>query len=324
LIITRTPYRISLFGGGTDTKNYFNRWGSLVVGFTIDKYVYVSLRRNHDIFDYKTRVTYSIIESVKDNDKIQNPGVQGTLKHLGITDGLTVSIQGDIPARTGMGSSSSMVVGLVKALDVYKNGRCTLDKNTLAEQAIVIERDVLSEPGGVQDQIWASYGGVNSIVLHKNQTRVRPLPVTGEFLTEFKRHLVLCHTGFSRNSFIIAASYDAPAALEAKHKMLDLARDGLRAFECEYIDDIGQILHRSWLLKRSISTEISNDFINGIYEKGLQSGAVGGKLLGAGGNGFFLFVLHEPDKQQEFCDKLGLTGIDFDYSYGGSEVILHE
>lgn len=322
MIITRTPYRLSLFGGSSDYPSFYSRYGSLLVGFTIDKYCYITLRQNHNIFDYKTRVTYSIIESVKNNFEIQNPGVKGTLEFKQVEDGLSIAVQGDLPARTGIGSSSSLVVGLIHALDVYQNGRETLSNKQIAQEAIKVERQILNEPGGVQDQIWAAYGGVNSIqILYDGSFYVRPLPVSIEFLQEFRSRSVLCHTGFSRNSFGIAASHDNKESIGIKRQILNLAEHGLIAFENEDIEEIGTLLHRSWQLKRSISTEITNDHINGIYDKALDNGAIGGKLLGAGGNGFMFFVLKDDDKKG-FCDKLGLTAIDYDYSYRGSELLL--
>lgn len=323
MIITRTPHRISLFGGSCDYSTYYERHGALLVGFTIDKYIYVSLRKNLEIFDYKSRATYSIIEDVKENSKIQNPGIRGTLNHFNIHEGVSIGIQGDMPARTGLGSSSSLVVGLSRAICEMKSEHGVVSKEWLAKHAIEIERVLLAEPGGIQDQIWAAYGGINSISIDvTGKFIVRPLPVSEEFLAKFKDRIVLCHTGFSRNSFEIAASHDNKEASSIKKQIHNTAEYGLVAFENENIDDIGQLLHRSWLLKKSVSTGISAPYIDSLYQKAIENGAIGGKLLGAGGSGFLFFVLKSGVDKADFCGRIGLTGIDFDYSRTGSETLL--
>ncbi len=314
---------MSLFGGGTDYKAYYERYGTTIIGFAIDKYVYVSLRKNHNIFDYKSRITYSVIENVKENDEIQNPGVQGTLKYFELKDGVTICIQGDLPARTGIGSSSSMIVGLIKAIDEY-NQATPRHKTSLANTAIYVERDLLQEPGGIQDQIWAAYGGVNSIQIHKDGGfSVRPLPISEEFLEKLKARMVLCHTGFSRNSFHIAGSHDHTNSdvVSIKGRIADISNQALRAFEYEDIENIADLLDTSWKLKKSVSTEISNEFIDGLYNRSREHGALGGKLLGAGGNGFMLFILKDTDKER-FLKEMQLESIDFNYAHTGSELIL--
>ena len=323
MIITRTPYRISLFGGGTDYPSFYKRYGSLLVGFTIDQYVYVYVRKSLDLFDYKSRVAYSVIELVNSNAEIQNPGVKGTLEHFAIHDSLNIGIQGDLPARTGIGSSSSLVVGLSKALVDYLGEE--QKTKSLARAAIKIERELLGEPGGIQDQIWAAYGGVNSITIDTGgDFQVRPIPVSVEFLSSLRDRMVLCHTGFSRNSFEVAASHDNDKTYGIKEKMLDVAFSGHNAFVRENIDDIGYELDRAWKYKRSISVGITNENIDFVYDRGIDSGAIGGKLLGAGGSGFMLFVLKDGLDKEEFSAKMGLTAVDFDYSYGGSELLLNE
>jgi D-glycero-alpha-D-manno-heptose-7-phosphate kinase len=321
MIITRTPYRISLFGGSSDYPSYYQRYGSLLLGFAIDKYVYISLRKNYHLFNYNTRVTYSIIESVNENSSIQNPGVKGTLEYEKVEDPLTINIQGDLPARTGIGSSSSMVVGLLNCIDVYRH--LPPNKRSLAQRAIAIEREVLKEPGGIQDQIWAAYGGVNTIEINQGgEFTVRPLPVSVEFLEKLRQRMVLCHTGFARNSFGIAASHDNTSNVGIKGQMKEVAKQAVVAFKIEDIDEIGRLLHKSWRLKRSVSGQISSEYIDTIYDRGIESGALGGKLLGSGGNGFMLFLLDKHTSREQFCTDIKLEHIDFNYSYGGSEVLL--
>lgn len=321
MIITRTPYRISLFGGGTDYESFFRHSGSLLVGFTIDQYVYMYMRKCLDIFDYKSRVSYSKIEDVKENLEIEHPGVRGTLEYFSVKDGLSIGMCGDLPARTGIGSSSSIVVGLSLALEEYLDLKHS--KKLLAHSAIEIERVLLKEPGGVQDQIWAAYGGVNSIEIKQNgDFEVKPLPVSKEFLETFRSRVVLCHTGFSRDSFDIAASHDNQSAFDVKKKVLNTAYEGYEAFRKQDIYAIGRCLDKSWKQKREVSTKISSEAIDIAYDKALAHGAIGGKLLGAGGSGFLFFILRDGVDKTEFCARMQLTGIEFDYSFEGSEILL--
>lgn len=323
MIITRAPFRLSLFGGSSDYSSFYSRYGSLLVGFTIDKYVYLSFKKNENFFDYKTRATYSVIESVKCNKEIQNPGIRGALEYFKMDGPLCISVQSDLPKQTGIGSSSSLSVALTKAIDIYKNGAETYTKKQLAQHAINIERVHLNEPGGIQDQIWAAYGGINSIEIEKTGNfKVRPLHISEEFLSELRDRLILCHTGSGRNSFNLAAAHDSDNSIAIKEQIKRIAELGLRAFEIENVDEIGRLLHKSWMLKKSIATDISNANIDAVYDRALDNGAIGGKLLGAGANGFMLFLLKEQTDRVAFCNKVGLSSIDFDYSYRGAEALL--
>lgn len=321
MIITRTPHRCSLYGGGTDYESFYRHAGAFLVGFTIDQYVYMYVRRCLDIFNYKSRISYSKIEDVQQNCEVEHPGVRGVLEHFGVKEGLSIGMCSDLPARTGLGSSSSMVVGLSRAMEEYLD--LVHSKKRLAQTAIEIERVLLQEPGGIQDQIWAAYGGVNSIEIMPNgDFAVKPLPVSKEFLEEFRSRIVLCHTGFSRDSFDIAASHDNQSSYDVKKRILDIAHDGYDAFCIQDIEKIGAKLHQSWKHKREVSKKISTESIDVLYTKALYSGAIGGKLLGAGGSGFLFFVLREGIDKKEFCATMGLTGIEFNYSFEGSEILL--
>ncbi len=323
MIITRAPYRVSIAGGSSDYESFFSKHGSLLVGFTINRYVYVALKRNEEIFDYKTRVAYSNIEMVGANNEIQNPGVRGPLEYFGIEDGVSIHIVSDLPKQAGIGSSSSLCVALCKAIDVYKHGKETLSKKELAKIAIYIERKLLAENGGWQDEIWAAYGGPNSIEIEKTGNfKVRPLHVSDEFLSQLRDKMVLAHIGNGRSSYELASAHDSESSVAIKQQLMRLADLTLQAFESESILDIGKTLHRGWMLKKSIATGITNENIDAVYQNAVDSGAIGGKLLGTGGNGFMLFVLDEHTSKSDFIQKLDLENIEFDYSYGGAEVLL--
>lgn len=218
-----------------------------------------------------------------------------------------------------MGSSSSLIVGLLRAIYASTFHK-SIDKEHLVQTSVTIERDLLKEAGGCQDSIWAVEGGVNSIHINKKGNYiVRPLPVSKHFLTDLRNRMVLAYVGGGRKSFEVAASHNN---LDAKHKILGIASEGLRAFAAESIDDIGGLLHHSWQAKKSLSDQISNKEIDNKYVKGLELGAIGAKLLGSGQGGFILYVLHNTTNKLKFIEGIGLTCIDFSYSYGGSEVLL--
>ena len=323
MIITRAPYRVSLAGGSSDYHSFYSRHGSLLVGFTINRYVYVALKRNEDRFGPKTRVAYSNIELVDNNSLVENPGVRGPLEYFGVDDGLSIHIVSDLPKQAGVGSSSALCVALCKAIDIYKNGGETLSKKNLAKAAIYIERTLLNEPGGLQDAIWSAYGNANSIEIEKDgDFKVRPLSVSEDFLNELRDRVVLAHIGNGRNSFELAAAHNNDSSIAIKQQIKRIAELTLQAFNAEDISEIGRLLHRGWLLKRSITTGITNDYIDTLYYAALDNGAIGGKLLGAGGNGFMLFVVPSAEHKQGFIDKLKLDPLIFDYSYRGAEVLL--
>ena len=314
MIISRAPLRVSLFGGGTDYLDYYNKFDSLVIGFAIDKYVYTIVRKTPDILPYHTFVQYSKTEIVEDNTKIQHNGIRGTLEHLNIKHGVEIATLMDVPARTGLGSSSSFVVSLLKGLyqlsDTLHN-----NKRYIADQAIIIERELLNEPGGIQDQIWASYGGINTISLDNKGYNVRPLATTQEFLQFFKDHTVIFYTGKQRNSFKIASSHNN---LSYKHQIADLSKEALQAFHSEDLTTIGKLLDKSWLAKRGVSKIISNNTIDQLYKDLKSAGVLGCKLLGAGGSGF-MFCITENKKQ--LLSRINLRTLNFNYDIDGGKII---
>lgn len=319
--IARAPYRISLFGGSTDYESYYSQYGSLLLGFTINAFAYVCMRRIPSIFENKYIIRHSHVEKVNTLDEIKHSGFRGTLKFFNEKD-IEINFLGDLPARTGIGSSSSCIVATLYAINTLLGKQPT--KKELATDAIYIERELLKEPGGIQDQIWASYGGMNSIEIKKNgDFFVKPLPVSEEFKQNLKSHLLLFYTGEQRQSFDLAQSHDTVQTISFKHEIRLLAEEALEAFTSENIFKIGYLLHKSWLAKKGISKDITSDKIDILYESALRCGAIGGKLLGSGTSGFMVFVV--LDKQKQFIENMqkhGLICVDYNFDNNGTEIIL--
>lgn len=327
MIITRTPYRVSLFGGGTDYPKWYREHGGAVLGMAIDKYCYISVRHLPPFFEHKHRIVYSRIENVQEISEIEHPAVRAVMQEVGVEGGLEIHHDGDLPARSGLGSSSSFTAGLIKALYALKGQMVT--KRFVAEEAIRIEQEVIAENVGSQDQIWAAYGGFNRIDFYQdNSFGVTPIIIRPERERELRDHMMLFFTGFSRHASEIAkhkiASLDKKADhLRRMHRMVDDALEVLNSTSAD-IRDIGRMLHEGWRLKRDLAAEISTSAIDEIYQAGLDGGAVGGKILGAGGGGFILFFV-EPEKQQSVREKLSnLIEVDIDIDHDGSRVVLYK
>lgn len=326
MIITRTPYRVSLFGGGTDYPKWYREHGGAVLGMAINKYCYISVRQLPPFFEHKHRIVYSRIESVQDISQIEHPAVRAVMQEVGVEGGLEIHHDGDLPARSGLGSSSSFTAGLIKALYALKGQMLT--KRFVAEEAIRIEQEVIAENVGSQDQIWAAYGGFNRIDFYQDNTfGVTPIIIRREREVELRDHMMLFFTGFSRHASEIAkhkiASLDKKADhLHRMHRMVDDALEVLNSQTAD-IREIGRMLHEGWRLKRDLAAEISTSAIDDIYQAGLDGGAIGGKILGAGGGGFILFFV-EPEKQQAVREKLSnLIEVDIDVDHDGSRVVLY-
>lgn len=323
MIISQTPFRISFFGGGTDYPAWYEKEGGAVLSTAIDKYCYISCRRLPPFFEHQSRVVWSRIELVKAVDEIQHPSVREVLKFLGINDGVEVQIHNDVPARSGLGASSSFTVGLLNSL--YALQGKIVSKRQLALDAIHIEQDRIKENVGSQDQAVAAFGGFNRIDFGgKEKISVHPITLHSDKLKTLQDHLMMFFTGMSRSASEIAAQQikNIPAKtndLSAMHAMVDQAV-GILAKD-NFIDDFGKLLHESWLLKRSLSSEITNDQINEIYEAGTKSGAIGGKLLGAGGGGFILFLV-PPERQATIKERLKpLIHVPVQFENAGSRII---
>jgi len=320
MIITKTPFRVSLFGGSTDYPSFYEEEGSVLIGFCIDKYCYISLRKTPSIFPYLSHISYAKAERVENNSDIEHNGVRGVTDYLGITHGIELSHVSDLPAQTGIGSSSSFVVGLLKAFYTLQNK--SVSRRELALQAIYIERHLLGEPGGVQDQIWAAYGGFNSIEIDKDGSfAVKPMPVSDLFKKELLERSVLLYTGKTRQSFKIAASHDNKLSKKIKKAIMKTTKSAYNSFVTEDIDSIGRLLHEGWERKKEISSSISNSIIDGLYENGLKHGGLGGKLLGTGGSGFLFFILDKGMDKNLFVKRMELDQIEFDFDNSGTTVI---
>jgi D-glycero-alpha-D-manno-heptose-7-phosphate kinase len=319
VIISKTPLRISLFGGSTDVPEFFSEHESLLLGFALNQYVYLLCRYTPRIQHYRTSLQYSKTEQVDDNILIQHDGCRGTLQHLDIQDGLEIVNLIDLPARTGLGSSSSYVVGLLNALNQLLHCK-PARKLHLAQDSIHIERKLLNEAGGLQDQIWAAYGGVNSIHIDKQgDFKVRPLPVCKEFLNLFNQSMVLFYTGEQRNSFKIAASHNTEDALPFKKQIKQIAEEALKAFAAEDIDKIGTLLDESWNQKRQTSPLISTPQIDELYKHVKRHGAIGAKLLGSGQSGFLLCITNDRHK---LIRNMDLQHVEFTFDHEGSKILL--
>jgi D-glycero-alpha-D-manno-heptose-7-phosphate kinase len=301
VIITKTPYRISFFGGGTDYPSWYSEHGGAVLSTTIDKYCYLTCRYLPPFFIYRHKVVWSHIEIVSTIPEILHPAARETLKWMGFDDtvGLEIHHQGDLPARSGMGSSSSFAVGLIKCLSALKGQM--ISKHDLAIKAMELEQRILGDPVGSQDQVAAAYGGFNVIQFSPSgDIRVQPLTVAPERLRELESNLMLFYTGTSRLASQIGADVighmgERHAVLQRMREMVDEAIEILNGNGS--ISDFGYLLNESWSFKRQLSALISNANIDNIYQRALDAGALGGKLLGAGASGFMLFFV--PFSKQE-------------------------
>ena len=327
MIISRTPFRLSLFGGGTDYPGWFREHGGAVFGTAIDKYCYISVRHLPPFFEHRHRIVYSKVETVHEIAEIQHPAVRGVLADMGVEDGLEIHHDADLPARSGLGSSSSFTVGLVNALHALR-GRM-ISQSELARTAIRIEQDVLKESVGCQDQLWAALGGLNRIDFRPDGSfEVTPVLLQPERRAELRASLMLFFTGVSRFSSEFAQGQIAnigrrQSELAAMREMVDAALDIVRS-ERTPLAELGRLLHQSWQLKRRLADGVSNAGIDAIYEAGLAAGAIGGKLLGAGGGGFVAFFV-DPEARQRVIDRLApLIHVDVDFDTQGSKIVIYQ
>lgn len=327
MIITSTPFRISFFGGGTDYPGWYREHGGEVLAATIDKYCHISCRYLPPFFQHKHRIVYSQIENVRLVEEIKHPAVRAVLGWAGCEKGLEIHHDGDLPARSGLGSSSSFTVGLIHALSALDGKYVT--KEDLAKNAIHIEQDIIKENVGSQDQISAAYGGFNRIEFRRDNTfLVSPIILPPERLQELQGHLMLCFTGFSRNASEIAklqidGMKDHQVDLKRMGEMVDEAIQLLQNANSPIVE-FGRLLHQSWLLKRGLSNKVSTPEIDAIYEEARSAGATGGKILGAGGGGFLLLFV-EPRLQAQVRERLKhLIHVPFRFENSGSRVVLYQ
>ena len=327
MIISKTPFRVSLFGGGTDYPDWYLKHGGSVIGTTIDKYNYLSVRYLPPFFEHKHRIVWSNIELINEVDEIEHPAVKAILSDMEIERGMEISYNADLPARSGLGSSSSFTVGLLNALNALK-GRM-VSKKELADEAIRIEQKVIKEAVGSQDQIWAAHGGLNRIDFHQDGSyEVAPLIMPSVNRRVLQSSFMLFFTGFSRFASTIAEKQIA----NFNNKQKDLQQLGAFCDEAagilqngnSLISDLGRLMHEAWLLKRELADGVTTPVVNEIYNAGLEAGALGGKLLGAGGGGFMLFLVN-PENKKAVREKLSnLIHVNFEFDTGGSKIVVFE
>jgi D-glycero-alpha-D-manno-heptose-7-phosphate kinase len=327
MIITSTPLRISFFGGGTDYPVWFREHGGSVLATAIDKRCYITCRRLPPFFEYHSRVSYSKVENVTRNEAIEHPSARACLQFLGISEGVEIHHVADLPARTGLGTSSAFTVGLL--LGLYGLKERMRDKHALATDAIHVEQNLLHEAVGSQDQVSAAYGGFNRINFQTdNGIEVRRVLTSQDRLSELEKHLALYFTGFSRTASEIATQQlemtpHKKKELGAMLQLVDEAEAIIANPNCA-LTEFGRLLHESWQIKRTLTQKISNANIDEIYEAGLSAGALGGKLLGAGGGGFMLFFV-PPEKREALRTRLKkLLCVPFCFSDRGSHVVVYE
>ena len=323
MIITKTPYRISFFGGGSDYPIWYKKFGGSVLSTTIDKYIYISCRELPPFFDHKYRIVWSKIENVKKINQIKHLTVRKLIKYNKIKSGLEIHYDGDLPARSGMGSSSSFSVGLMRALNYYQNR--DIKGINLAYKTIIFEQKIMKETVGSQDQVAASVGGFNKINFLKND-RVIIKKILSNNLKKLNSNLLLLYTGIQRNADTIANNYVHKLSNEKEknvRKIISNVELGEKMIKSGDINDFGKLLNDAWNEKKELSKSITNRKIDELYKVAIQNGAFGGKLLGAGGGGFLLiYILKE--KQKSFLKKIkNVTNIPFKFSNNGCEVILN-
>ncbi|MBP2161874.1 MULTISPECIES: kinase [Asticcacaulis] len=320
MIIVRSPLRVSFFGGGTDHPTWFKGPGSgrgAVLSTSINKYVYLTLRQLPPIFDFKYRVAWSIVEQVKEIADIRHPVVREVLRHYADEKcGYEVSFNSDLPARSGLGSSSAFTVAALNAISKHCNR--TLTKHELCAEAIKIEQDYLQEPVGCQDQVAVGYGGFNRIDFHKDGAfTVNPVDISPKRLRAFEGHIMLFFTGFTRDAGNIEKAKfqnitpEKEKSLNTLYDLVDKAQNIVEDPRAS-LSDFGYLLDETWQAKRSLSKEVSNPAIDGIYDTAVANGAYGGKLLGAGGGGFLLFFV-PPDRQEKVRSAIRTLSADWDH-----------
>ncbi len=325
MIISRTPYRISFFGGGTDYPEWYKKFGGEVISTSINKYVYISVRNLPEFFKHKYRILYSKDEQVQKLENIKHKPVREILKYYKINNGIEVHYDGDIPAKTGVGSSSAFVVGFLNAITALKNKN--INKLDLARKSIFLETKILNEVVGSQDQVACACGGFNNIIFNKNGSfKIKKINIENKDKVILQNNLFLVYSKIQRTAEIIAKSFVNNLS-EKKIKEMQIIngilRDAKKIIRSKKFGDFGKLLHESWLAKRSLSSKVTNDKIDELYNYALESGADGGKLLGAGGGGFFVFYV-KRNNQKKFIKKMKKTLIlPFQFDDTGSKIIVN-
>ncbi len=326
MIISRTPFRVSFFGGGSDYPQWYREHGGAVLATAIDKYCYISCRRLPPFFDYRHRLVYRKQETVNEIHEIEHPAVRGVFTHLEWKEGVEIHHDGDLPARSGLGSSSSFTVGLINVL-LAMQGRL-ISKEDLGTLAIHIEQDVIGETVGSQDQISAAYGGFNRIEFRRDGgIEVQPMILPPERLASFQKHLMLVFTGFARIASEVAKSKieNLDRRGDEIRRMTSMVDEGVAILAREHpLAEFGELLHEAWMHKRKLSDLVTTSDIDRIYAEARAAGAIGGKLLGAGGGGFMLLFV-PPERQVDVRARLSkFVHVPFEFDMLGSRIVLYQ
>ncbi|MCJ7692510.1 MAG: hypothetical protein MUO22_03725 [Sedimentisphaerales bacterium] len=326
MIINRTPFRISFFGGGTDYPSWYLKHGGCVLSTSIDKYCYITCRVLPPFFEHRLRIVYSKMEQCGHYSEIKHPAVRETLRFLNIDQSLEIHHDGDLPARSGMGSSSSFTVGLLHAL--YAHLGIMPSKMRLASESVHVEQNMIKETVGSQDQVCVAYGGLNLIKFSTSgEIDVQPVTLSVERTKELNSHLMLFYTGIRRTASNVAQGYvnNFDDKYELLKKMQKMAVQGLGILKSgSGICEFGQLLHQTWMLKRDLSSDVSNHIVDGLYERALEAGAIGGKITGAGGGGFLLLFVR-PSEQKKVREALSeKIHVPFRFESSGSQIIFYE
>ena len=322
MIITRTPFRVSFIGGGSDLPDFYEKYPGAVLSTTIDKYMYIS---SHRFFEPdKIRVKYSRTETVGDVNEMEHPILREVLKEFSIKGALEISSIADVPSGTGLGSSSSFTVGLLHALKVRAGA--TISKSNLAKEACRVEINLLHEPIGKQDQYAAAFGGLNIYEFKTDgDVQVKPVDITRDVIEELESNLLMFYTGDQRSASSILEeqknNIKSDDTISALKRMVAMVEEAKQSLKSSHLDDFGKILHENWMLKKSLASGITNNFINEAYDAAIEAGAIGGKLLGAGGGGFLLFYVPQSNQTQVSDSLKSLRKFDFKFEEEGSKLI---
>lgn len=325
MIITQTPFRMSFFGGGTDMEDYFKEYGGAVLSTTFDKYCYVNVRHLPRFFDWSNEISYSKTEKVSNINDIQHPAIRNAMQMLDMKE-IRLTYEADLPARSGLGTSSSFAVGMLNAFYALKGKYA--DKKKLADEAIYLERVLCNEAGGWQDQIAASFGGLNRINFNADGYEVLPVIINPERKHQLNDNLLMFFTGFTRFSSDVQKANasgvkDEAAKIKQLQEMYSLVDEAEKILtdKASDLDEFGRLLDHTWKLKRQTGAAVSTDSIDGLYQKGIEAGALGGKLLGAGGGGFLVFYVQPEYRESVMRAMSDLLYIPFEFEDGGTRVI---
>ena len=325
MVISKTPVRVSFFGGGTDYPDYYKAHGGCVLSTSIDKYIFITVRETNAFSEFKYRISYSKLQTCQDVSEIEHPVVRAAIQYLKIPYGLEINIISDLPARTGIGSSSSFTVGLLHAL--YALTGKMVSKKQLALEAIYLEQELLQERVGVQDQLAAAYGSFNHMIFIDGNLQVNPVIVSKERKELLESNLMMFYTGLSRYASVILEEQVKKTQDKVINNELqeikDMVDEGL-SIVCNNekdLDEFGRLLHKGLMKKKMLSSAISNTFLDDIYQRATDAGAIGGKLLGAGGGGFFVFYVPTEKQQHVRTILADLSEVDFKFENDGTHII---